>query len=93
MKYRTFRGWGRLKVHAAWDAARATFTAYAEDVDGATVWRVGQDDVELPTITALQQALEQRRAHLTVEVVAALLGDQEGGPAALASTGRVGGEQ
>ena len=93
MKYRTFRGWGRLQVHAAWDATRHTFTAYAEDADGATVWQVGQDDVELPTITALQQALEQRRAHLTVEVVAALLGDQEGGPAALTSTGRVGGEQ
>ncbi|GAA1768355.1 hypothetical protein [Nonomuraea bangladeshensis] len=90
MQYRTFRGWGGLRVYAAWDAQRGTFTAYARDPHDTIVWQVGQLDVELPTITALQQAIEPRRAYLTVEVVAALLGDQEGGPAALADSGRVG---
>ncbi|MCA2184683.1 hypothetical protein [Nonomuraea cavernae] len=88
-----FRGWGRLRVYAVWDAQRHTFTAYAKDVNDTIVWQVGQDDVELPTITALNKALESRRAYLTVEVVAALLGDQEGGPAALADSCRVGGAQ
>ncbi|MEV0617613.1 hypothetical protein AB0I81_30130 [Nonomuraea sp. NPDC050404] len=88
-----FRGWSGLRVYAAWDASRHTFTAYARDPNDTIVWQVGQDDVELPTFTALQQALEQRRAYLTVEVVAALLGDKEGGPAPLANSGRVGGAQ
>lgn len=92
MKYRTFRGWAGLQVHAAWDPTRGTFTAYAQDRQGTIVWQIGQLEVELPTITALQRALEQRRAHLTVEVVAALLGDQEGGPAALALAGVGGGQ-
>ncbi len=92
MQYRTFRGWAGLQVHAAWNSERRTFTAYGRDRHDTIVWQIGQDDVELPTITALQQALEPLRAHLTVEVVAALLGDQEGGPAALALAG-VGGDQ
>ncbi|QFY09599.1 hypothetical protein GBF35_25725 [Nonomuraea phyllanthi] len=90
MQYRMFRGWGGLRVYAAWHPERGTFTAYARDTHDTVVWQVGQVDVELPTITALQQAIEPRRAYLTVEVVAALLGDQEGGPAALAASGRVG---
>ncbi|MEV0149726.1 MULTISPECIES: hypothetical protein [unclassified Nonomuraea] len=90
MQHRKFRGWGGLRVFAAWDARRHTFTAYARDVNDTIVWQVGQEEVELPTITALQQALEPRRAYLTVEVVAALLGDQEGGTAALAGIGGVG---
>ncbi|MFG1709184.1 hypothetical protein ACFLIM_38935 [Nonomuraea sp. M3C6] len=77
-----FRGWGTLRVFAAWDARRRTFTAYAKDVNDTIVWQVGQDDHELPTINDLQHVLDPHRAYLTVEVVAALLGDQEGGPAA-----------
>lgn len=70
-----------VRVFASWDARRETFAAYAKDINDTIVWQIGQQ-ADLPTIEELRLALQARRAWLTVEVVAALLGDQEGGPAA-----------
>ncbi|WP_433235385.1 hypothetical protein ACQPYK_25250 [Streptosporangium sp. CA-135522] len=84
MQERVFRGTGMVRVFASWHVGRRTFTAYAKDINDTIVWQVGQES-DLPTIGDLRLALQARRAFLTVEVVAALLGDQEGGPAVLAS--------
>lgn len=75
-----------VRVFASWDARRRTFGAYAKDINDTIMWQIGQL-ADLPTIGDLRSALQARRMDLTIEVAAALLGDQEGGTAApLAST-------
>ncbi|MEV4749017.1 hypothetical protein AB0K21_21785 [Streptosporangium sp. NPDC049248] len=80
MQQHMFPGTGMVRVFPSWDARRGTFTAYAKDIHDTIVWQVGQQ-ADLVTIEDLRLALRAHRAFLTVEVAAALLGDQESGPA------------
>lgn len=83
MRTHVFRGLEGVRVFAAWDARRGTFTALGRDGNDTILWQIGQRDRSLPTIADLRRELLPHRAFLTILIAAALLGDQESAPASV----------